>query len=142
MSCINRATLLGRLGGDPKIRTTQGGERVAQFSIATSESWKDKRTGEKKERTYWHNIVAWGSLAEIAERFLKKGARVYVEGPIRPRVYQNQSGQDVKITEIVLSGYGCNLTVIDWPDKQGGGGSSYSENQPQHGGDLDDEIPF
>lgn len=149
MADLNRASLMGRLGKDPEIRTTQSGERVASFSIATGEKWKDKNTGEAKERTEWHNVVAWGGLAGVAERFLKKGARVLVEGAIRTRKWQDQSGNDRWSTEIVLSGFGARLDVIDWPEGSGGGAArgqddAYGDGQIPSGprNDLDDDIPF
>ena len=149
MADLNRASLMGRLGKDPEIRTTQSGEKVASFSIATGEKWKDKNTGEAKERTEWHNIVAWGGLAGVAERFLKKGARVLVEGAIRTRKWQDQSGNDRWSTEIVLSGFGARLDVIDWPEGGGGGAArgqddAYGAGQVPPGprADLDDDIPF
>lgn len=157
MGDLNRASLMGRLGRDPEIRTTQTGEKVANFSIATSEQWKDKNTGEKKERTEWHNIVVWGPLAKVAEQYLRKGARVLVEGAIRTRKWQDQSGADRWSTEIVLSGFGANLAVIDWPDGDGrakGQEDAYNRDsmppgpgeqaQGEYAGGqvLDDEIPF
>lgn len=135
---MNRATLYGRIGGDPEIRTMQSGDKVANFSLATSERWKDRNTGEKKERTEWHRIVVWGALADVAERFLRKGSRAIVEGAIRTRKWQDQSGQDRYSTEIVLSGYGARLDVIDWPD-----GDAKADGQDAASrDDLDDEIPF
>lgn len=148
MADQNRATLFGRLGRDPEIRTTQGGEKVASFSIATSEKWKDKGTGEEKERTEWHNVVVWGALAGVAERFLRKGSRVIVEGAIRTRKWQDQSGNDRYSTEIVLSGFNARLDVIDWPEGSGGGAArgqddAYGDLPPTRGPSLsDDEIPF
>jgi single-strand DNA-binding protein len=149
MADLNRASLMGRLGKDPEIRETKTGEKVATFSIATSEKWKDKTTGEAKERTEWHNVVAWAGLAGVAERFLKKGARVLIEGAIRTRKWQDQSGNDRWSTEIVLSGFGARLDVIDWPEGSGGGAArgqddAYGDGQTPPGPrtDLDDDIPF
>lgn len=149
MADLNRASLMGRLGKDPEIRETKTGEKVATFSIATSEKWKDKTTGEAKERTEWHNVVAWAGLAGVAERFLKKGARVLIEGAIRTRKWQDQSGNDRWSTEIVLSGFGARLDVIDWPEGSGGGAArgqddAYGDGQVPPGPrtDLDDDIPF
>ncbi|WP_325050395.1 single-stranded DNA-binding protein [Falsigemmobacter faecalis] len=150
MADLNRVTLLGRLGADPEIRSTQGGEKVATFRIATSEQWKDRDSGEKKERTEWHTVVAWGNLALIAEKWLAKGRRVYVEGPQRTRKWQDQAGHDRYSTEVVLSGFGSRLDVIDWPEGQGGGASRGQDeaygggNIPPgpSGGNFDDEIPF
>jgi single-strand DNA-binding protein len=149
MADLNRVSLLGRLGKDPEMRSTQGGEKVASFSIATGEQWKDKTTGEKKERTEWHNIVVFGALAGVAERFLHKGARVYVEGKQRTRKWQDQSGADRWSTEVVLSGFSDRLDVIDWPEGSGGGAArgqddAYAPDDMPPGprGDMDDEIPF
>lgn len=150
MADLNRASLMGRLGKDPEVRTTQGGEKVVTFSIATGEKWKDKATGEERERTEWHNVVVWGALAGVAERYLRKGARVLVEGAIRTRKWQDQEGRDRWSTEIVLSGFGARLEVIDWPDGAGSGGAARGQYeayggghmQPGPRGDMDDEIPF
>lgn len=149
MADLNRASLMGRLGKDPEIRETKTGEKVATFSIATSEKWKDKTTGEAKERTEWHSVVAWGGSASVAERFLRKGARVLVEGAIRTRKWQDQSGNDRWSTEIVVSGFGTHIDVIDWPDGSGGGAArgqddAYGDGQMPPGprNDLDDDIPF
>lgn len=145
MADLNRASLLGRLGADPEIRTTQSGEKCANLRIATGEKWKDKNTGEEKERTEWHTIVVWGGLAGVAERYLKKGARVLVEGTLRTRKWQDQEGRDRYSTEVVLSGFNARLDVIDWPDGVGGGAArgqdeAYKDLPPSR--DLDDEIPF
>lgn len=148
MADLNRVALMGRLGKDPEIRSTQSGEKVASFSIATSEQWKDKATGEKKERTEWHSIVVWGALAGVAERFLAKGKRVYVEGASRTRKWQDQSGQDRWTTEVVLSGFSARLDVIDWPEGSSNGAAkgqdeAYGEGLPPGPRqDLDDDIPF
>lgn len=148
MADLNRVSLLGRLGRDPEIRTTQSGEKVASFSIATGEQWKDKNTGEKKERTEWHSIVVWGALARVAEQYLRKGARVLVEGQMRTRKWQDQSGNDRWTTEVILSGFSSNLSIIDWPEGAGGGAARGQDES--YGGDslppgpstYDDEIPF
>lgn len=149
MADLNRASLMGRLGKDPEVRTTHGGEKVVTLSIATGEKWKDKSTGEDRERTEWHNVVVWGALAGVAERYLRKGARVLVEGAIRTRKWQDQEGRDRWSTEIVLSGFGARLDVIDWPDGSGGGAArgqddAYGDGQMPPGPrtDLDDDIPF
>lgn len=148
MADLNRVSLMGRLGADPEMRTTQSGEKVANLRIATGEQWKDKNTGEKKERTEWHQVVIWGPLAGVAERFLRKGARVLVEGTLRTRKWQDQSGNDRWSTEVVVSGFGARLDVIDWPEGSNGGAARGQEDS--YGGDslppgpynLDDEIPF
>ena len=111
---INKVILLGRLGADPEIRVSQDGKKIARFSLATSESWKDKSTNEKKEKTEWHKIVIFSSgLAEISEKYLKKGSLIYIEGQIITRKYTDQSGVEKYITEIVLQGYNCQLTMVD-----------------------------
>lgn len=146
MADLNRVSIFGRLGADPEIRQTQNGEKVATFRIATCEQWKDKNTGEKKERTEWHTVVAWGQLAQTAEKYLAKGKRVYAEGQQRTRKWQDQSGNDRYSTEVVLSGFGARLDVIDWPE--GGGAArgqeeSYGgDNLPPSRPDFDDDIPF
>lgn len=150
MADLNRASLMGRLGADPEIRQTQSGEKVATLRIATGEQWKDKNTGEKKERTEWHTAVVWGPLAGLAEKYLAKGKRVLVEGTIRTRKWQDKEGHDRYSTEIVLSGFNARLDVIDWPEGTGGGGAARGQDDayggdslppgPRH--DLDDEIPF
>lgn len=146
MSDLNRASLLGRLGQDPEIRTTQSGEKVANFSLATGEQWKDKNTGEKRERTEWHRVVVWGPLAKIAEQYLTKGKRVLVEGAIRTRKWQDQSGQDRWSTEIVVSGFDARLSIIDWPEGSGGANKgqddAYGDNMPPSPQGDDSEIPF
>lgn len=147
MTDLNRATLMGRLGGDPDIRATKSGDKIANFSVATAEQWKDGKTGEKKERTQWHRVVVWGNLAGVCEKYLKKGSRVYIEGEIRTRKYQDQSGQDVFITEIVVSGFGAKVVIIDWPDADE---APRSQDDARHQDSLpapssrvlDDEIPF
>jgi single-strand DNA-binding protein len=152
---LNRAQLIGHLGQDPEIKSTQSGERLAQFSVATSERWKDRTSGEQKERTEWHRIVIFDErLVEVAERYLKKGALVLIEGKIRTRKWQAQDGQDRYSTEIVLSGFGNQLLMLDKapgnrppPPSEGDyagrpmervGGAPGAERRP----DLDDEIPF
>lgn len=113
MSSINKITLLGRVGKEPEVRAMQSGDKVANFSIATSESWKDKSTGEKKEKVDWHNVVVWGGLVSIVESYVKKGSRIYVEGQSRTRKWQDQSGQDKYTTEVVLQGFDSKLVLLD-----------------------------
>lgn len=146
MADINRVTLMGRLGKDPEIRAV-GDDKVASFSVATSETWKDKETGEKRDRTEWHSVVVWGPMAKVAEQYLRKGARVHIEGASRTRKWQDQSGNDRWTTEVVLSGFGSRLDVIDWPDGSGGGAArgqeeAYRDSQPPGPATYDDEIPF
>lgn len=145
MADINRASIMGRLGADPEIRSTQGGDKVASFSLATGEQWKDKNTGEKKERTEWHRVVVWGALAGVVEKYLSKGKRVFVEGAIRTRKWQDQSGNDRWSTEIVLSGFSSRLDIIDWPEngKSQAQDEAYSQDSMPPGPEIDDsEIPF
>ena len=151
---INKVILLGRLGADPEIRVSQDGKKIARFSLATSESWKDKSTNEKKEKTEWHKIVIFSSgLAEISEKYLKKGSLIYIEGQISTRKYTDQSGIEKYITEIVLQGYNCQLTMVD---NRGENFDSNNISSPSiensfetkkkeeniQGIDIDDEVPF
>ena len=151
---INKVILLGRLGADPEIRVSQDGKKIARFSLATSESWKDKSTNEKKEKTEWHKIVIFSSgLAEISEKYLKKGSLIYIEGQISTRKYTDQSGLEKYITEIVLQGYNCQLTMVD---NRGENFDSNNISSPSiensfetknkkdniQGIDIDDEVPF
>ena len=151
---INKVILLGRLGADPEIRVSQDGKKIARFSLATSESWKDKSTNEKKEKTEWHKIVIFSSgLAEICEKYLKKGSLIYIEGQISTRKYTDQSGLEKYITEIVLQGYNCQLTMVD---NRGENFDSNNISSPSiensfetkkkeeniQGIDIDDDVPF
>lgn len=165
---INKATLIGNLGADPEIRTTDSGTKVATFSLATSEKWTDRNTGEKRENTEWHRVVVFGQnesdgLAGVVEKFLKKGSKVYVEGQIKTRKWQHQDGSDRYSTEIVLNGF---RGVIDLLDSAGGGNrppaasspddygqtrtrDDASAGRPQasqppafESGDMSDDIPF
>ena len=158
MSSVNKVILVGNLGKDPEIRTMPSGGKVANLSIATSESWKDKQTGEKKERTEWHRVTVFSDgLASVAERFLKKGSKVYIEGQLQTKKWTDQNGQDKYSTEIVLQGYNATLVMLDGPG--GGQGQQQGQQQAQSWGgqtqnnqaksngyappsDLDDEIPF
>ena len=110
---INKVLLLGNLGSDPEIRVSQEGNKMATFSIATNETWKDKNTNEKQQRTEWHRIVIFSpGLAELAEKYLKKGSLIYVEGQLRNRKYTDQSGMEKNISEVVLKGFNSNLTMV------------------------------
>lgn len=150
---VNKVILVGNLGKDPDIRTTQDGNKIVSFSVATTESWRDKNTGEQKGSTQWHNVVIFSpGIAGIAEQYLKKGAKVYIEGALQTRKWQDQNGQERYTTEVVLKGFNSSLTML------GGKGSSseyeqYSQDAPQSemtqtqapaGGasNIDDEIPF
>jgi len=147
---LNKVTLIGNLGRDPEIRRTNSGDPVASLSVATAESWKDKATGERKEKTEWHRVTVWGKLAEIAERYLSKGSKVYLEGQLETRKWQDHNGQDKYSTEVVLRGYGGTLIMLDGQKSDGGssGGGGYSEPNPDapkedfRNAELDSEIPF
>ena len=146
---VNKVILVGNLGADPEIRQTKDGRPIANLSIATSESWKDRNTGERRDKTEWHRVVIFSEgLAKIAENYLKKGAKVYIEGQLQTRKWQDQSGNDRYSTEVVLQGFNATLTMLD--SRGGGGGGMQSDNDfgggaPQGGGqsfELDDDIPF
>jgi len=143
---LNRATLIGNLGRDPEVRHTQTGGRVVTLSIATAESWKDDR-GERQERTEWHRIVVFNEgLGKIVEKYLTKGAKVFVEGQLRTRKWQDQSGADRYSTEIVLSPYNGEIRFLDGARRNGDGGDAAGEGtaapRPAAGNNLDDDIPF
>ncbi len=167
---VNKVILIGNLGRDPEVRSFQNGGKVCNLRIATSETWKDKNTGERREKTEWHSVAIFQEgLVRIAEQYLRKGSKVYIEGQLQTRKWQDQSGQDKYSTEVVLQGFGGTLTMLDGRDGGGvgapsGGGSGYDNRQdggydsgydsgysggPAQGGgtpapsrDLDDEIPF
>jgi single-strand DNA-binding protein len=165
---VNKVILIGNLGADPEIRRTQDGRPVANLRIATSESWRDKATGERREKTEWHRVVIFNeNLCRIAEQYLKKGAKVYIEGALQTRKWQDQSGQDRYSTEVVLQGFRGELTLLDRAGGAGGaGGGSGGDFGADEGsggfgsagptrkvaaaagaagagrGDMDDEIPF
>ena len=122
---VNKVIIIGNLGADPEVKSFQNGGKVCNLRIATSESWKDKNTGEKQERTEWHSVAIFSEgLAGIAERFLRKGSKVYIEGQLRTRKWQDAQGQDRYSTEVVLQGPGATLTMLDGAPGSGGGGSS------------------
>ena len=149
---VNKVLLIGRLGADPEIKQMINGKSVARLSLATSQSWKDKNTGEKKEKTEWHRIVVFNEgLVNVVQQYLKKGAQVYIEGQLSTRKWKDEkSGQDKYSTEVVIQGYNSSLTML------GGGGSTSSANDSSSQqisknhddgsqvsqNDLDDEIPF
>jgi len=168
---VNKVILVGNLGRDPEIRHTQDGKKIANLSVATSESWKDRNTGERKERTEWHRVVIFSEgLANIAEQYLRKGSKIYLEGQLQTRKWTDQSGQDKYSTDVVLQGFNGTLTMLDGREGGGGGGQGgggYGGGQggggfdsgpasggdsfggggsggggPAPGSDLDDEIPF
>ena len=163
---VNKVILIGNLGADPEIRRTQDGRPVANLRIATSETWRDKNTGERKEKTEWHRVVVFNEgLCKVIEQYLKKGAKVYLEGALQTRKWQDKDGQDRYSTEVVLQGFNSQLTMLD--GRGGGAGSSggdfgggedFGSGGPSGGGgqrrqpamdggggrsnDMDDEIPF
>jgi single-strand DNA-binding protein len=160
---VNKVILIGNLGADPEIRRTQDGRPIANLRVATSESWRDKTTGERKEKTEWHRVVVFNEgLCKIIEQYLKKGSKVYLEGALQTRKWQDKEGQDRYSTEVVLQGFNSQLTMLD---TRGGGGASADngdefgssgpsggssvarERKPAMAGagkrdDMDDEIPF
>ena len=154
---VNKVILVGNLGRDPEVRTFQNGGKVCNLRIATSENWKDRNTGERRERTEWHSVAIFSEpLARIAEQYLRKGSKVYIEGQLETRKWQDQSGNDRYSTEVVLRPYRGELTLLDSRAEGGGGGGgggSYDDRDSYGGGDggsapapanqdLDDEIPF
>ena len=145
---LNKVRLIGRLGADPEVKQMVNGKSVARLSLATSQSWKDKNTGEKKEKTEWHRVVVFNEgLVNVVQQYLKKGAQVYIEGQLSTRKWKDeQSGQDKYSTEILIQGYNSSLTML-------GGGSQNTiasqdtnqnteNNNPASQNDLDDDIPF
>jgi len=160
---VNKVILVGNLGRDPEVRSFQNGGKVVNLRIATSENWKDRTSGERKERTEWHTVAIFSEpLGRIAEQYLRKGSKVYIEGQLETRKWQDQSGQDRYTTEIVLRPYRGELTLLDSAGGSGGGGGGSSYDEDRGGGygggsgsygggtsgggggrsDLDDEIPF
>ncbi len=155
---VNKVILIGNLGADPEIRTLNSGDRVANLRIATSETWRDRGSGERKERTEWHRVVIFNdNLVKVAESYLKKGSKVYVEGAIQTRKWTDQSGQEKYSTEVVLQKFRGELTMLDGRGGEGGGDDDYAGASAGGGGfqraqpsgpkesftaDLDDEIPF
>ncbi|WP_339852482.1 single-stranded DNA-binding protein [Roseovarius nubinhibens] len=134
---VNKVILIGNLGRDPEVRTFQNGGKVCNLRIATSETWKDRNTGERRERTEWHSVAIFNEgLVRVAEQFLRKGSKVYIEGQLQTRKWQDQSGQDRYSTEVVLQGFGSTLTMLDGRGEGGGsGGSSGGYGGGGYGGD-------
>ncbi len=144
---VNKVILVGNLGRDPEIRSMQNGGRVANLSLATSESWKDRNSGERREKTEWHRVVVFNeNLVRVCENYLKKGSKIYLEGQIETRKWQDQSGQERYTTEIVLRPYRGELTMLDGRGEGGGqqaGSFGSSDGPPPAGAEpLDDDIPF
>ncbi len=140
MSSVNRVILVGNLGQDPEVRRTNAGDPIANMRIATSESWRDKSTGERREKTEWHNVVAFGGMAETVERYLRKGSKVYVEGQLQTRKWQDRDGNDRYSTEVVMQGFRGQLVMLD--GKSDGGSQQASQPQPTGLDPLEDSIPF
>ncbi len=148
---VNKVILIGNLGKDPEVRYTPGGDAVANITLATSESWKDKNTGEQKEKTEWHRVVFFGKLAEIVGQYLKKGSKVYIEGKLQTRKWQDKNGQDRYTTEVVVD-FNGNMQMLDsrgsgsdFAPAQTGGGAPAKQSQPQPAmvdDGFDDDIPF
>ena len=151
---VNKVILVGNLGRDPEVRSTQSGSRVANLSLATSETWRDRNSGERRERTEWHRVVIFNErLVDVAEKYLRKGSKIYIEGQLQTRKWQDQSGQDRYTTEVVLQNFRGELTMLD--SRASGSGEGFSSGDdfsagapaaatggPGPSGDLDDEIPF
>jgi single-strand DNA-binding protein len=158
---VNKVILIGNLGADPEIRRTQDGRPIANLRVATSDTWRDKATGERREKTEWHRVVIFNeNLCRIVEQYLKKGSKVYLEGSLQTRKWQDQQGQDRYSTEVVLQGFNSQLTMLDRAGGGAGAGSEVAEGGSDFGSsgptrerapalagagrreDMDDEIPF
>ena len=153
MASVNKVIIIGNLGRDPEVRTFQNGNKVCNLRIATSEKWRDKNSGERKERTEWHSVAIFSEpLAKVAEQYLRKGSKVYIEGQLETRKWQDQSGNDKYSTEVVLRPYSSTLTMLDGGSNDDSGGGYGAPQQQQHRSqqpsrylndeNLDDEIPF
>ena len=158
---VNKVILVGNLGADPEIRRTQDGRPIASLRIATSESWRDKNSGERREKTEWHQVVVFNeALCKVVEQYLKKGAKVYIEGQLQTRKWQDQAGNDRYSTEVILQGFNATLTMLDSnrsgyqaggngpsdygmdPDRAGGTSTRNSSSGSSLSKDMDDDIPF
>ena len=162
---VNKVILIGNVGADPEIRRTQDGRPIANLRIATSETWRDRNSGERREKTEWHNVVVFSEgLTKVVEQYVKKGAKLYIEGQLQTRKWQDQNGQDRYTTEVVLQGFNSTLTMLDGRGEGEGGGGGFSgprESAPSgfggggrqesrrpssapafEGGAMDDDIPF
>ncbi len=152
---VNKVILIGNLGRDPEVRFSQDGNKIVNMSVATSETWNDRASGERRERTEWHRVVVFDDrIADVAEKYLKKGSKVYMEGQLQTRKWQGQDGQDRYTTEVVLGRFRSVLTMLDTRGGGGGGGGDHGGGDPgaepeyaaPGGGggadDLDDDIPF
>lgn len=149
---VNKVILIGNVGADPEIRRTQAGTPIANLRVATSETWRDRNSGERKEKTEWHTVVVFNEgLCKVVEQYVKKGAKLYIEGSLQTRKWQDQNGNDRYSTEVVLNGFGSTLTMLDG---RGEGGEpaqnrnreperdSYGNQPANFGGEMDDDIPF
>lgn len=149
---VNKVTLLGNVGKDPEVRSTQSGGKIANLTVATSESWKDRNTGERKERTEWHRVAVMSApLAEVVEKYVKKGSKLYLEGQLQTRKWTDQSGQERYTTEVVLSGFGGQLVMLDSRSSDGAQPAPQPQPQPRQQPKaqpqpsydvLDDSVPF
>ena len=146
---LNKVLLIGRLGNDPEIKQMQNGKSVARLSVATSESWKDKNTGERKEKTEWHRVVIFNEgLVGVVQKYLKKGAQVYIEGQLNTNKYTDSNGQEKYSTQIVLQGYSSSLTMLDGKNSSSGDSKKLessqlpSDDMPDISQDPDDKVPF
>jgi single-strand DNA-binding protein len=149
---INKVILVGNIGSDPQVRTTSNGQKVVNFSLATSDRWKDRQTGEQKEQTEWHRIVIFNSnLADVAERMLQKGTKLYLEGQLKTRKWQNQQGQEVYTTEVVLNQFSGQLVILSGAKTMEGGDYSHNTSTGQTAphapeeinvSQIGDDIPF
>ena len=153
---VNKVILLGNLGRDPEIRSTQSGSKMATFSMATSKRWKDKSTQEQRDKTSWHNIVVFGDgLVDIVEKYVKKGSKIYVEGELQTRKWQDQDGNDRYTTEVVLQGFNSNLTLLDSrnannniedqsisTDQTASNSENQTSSKNSDSSESDDDIPF
>ncbi len=159
---VNKVILVGNLGSDPEVRSFQNGGKVCNFSVATSESWRDKNTGERREKTEWHRVAIFSEgLVRVAEQYLRKGSKVYLEGALQTRKWQDKNGTDRQSTEVVLQGFGSSMVMLDGRSGSDGGGGYGGGNQGGYGGNqgggydsgpeggnqggggnIDDEIPF
>lgn len=142
---VNKVIIIGNVGKAPDIRTTQNGKEIANLTVATSENWKDRQSGERKEKTEWHRVTVYNEgLVGVVKHFVGKGTKLYIEGALQTRKWQDQKGQDRYTTEVVLQGYNCSLTILDSANgttKQEPKNEATSVPSYQ-GGDIDDEIPF
>lgn len=150
---VNKVILVGNVGKDPEIRSTQSGGKIANLTVATSESWKDRNTGERKERTEWHRVAVMSApLAEVVEKYVKKGSKLYLEGQLQTRKWTDQSGQERYTTEVVISGFGSQLVMLDSRPSDGAQPAPQQQSQPRQQpkpqpsepayDDLDDSVPF